>query len=157
MRHRGRLVQIEVRILLMLVLLWTKIVNISKFPKRNFLVSNIKLCRSLNGQFHPPAAVGTQRRVAADRSRAASPAATDCIPGDCGGDGDDHLKKNKLFRSFSCGPGDMSTITLVVLAEIIYLLRRGRRPTGQTRPPRSGKVSWRAAATTASPAGSASA
>ena len=82
----------------MLVLLWTKIVHINKFPKRNILVPNKKFGRSLNGHFHPPAAVGTQRRVGADRSRAASPAATDCIPGDCGGDGDDHLKKNTLIR-----------------------------------------------------------
>ena len=138
----------------MLVLLWTKIVNISKFPKRNFLVSNIKLCRSLNGQFHPPAAVGTQRRVAADRSRAASPAATDCILGDCGGDDADHLKKNTLIRSLNCGPGDMSTTILMVLAAIINhetnfqtycggvggrLGRRGRRGRGGDlggRPPR---------------------
>ena len=144
----------------MLVLLWKNIVHISKFPKRNILVSNKKFGRSLfNGHFHPPAAVGTQRRVGADRSRAASPAATDCIPGDCGGDDDDHLKKNTSIRSLNCGPGDMSTTTFMVLAmlEFSNLLRRGRRPTGQTRPPRSGRGSWRAAATTASPAGSASA
>ena len=150
----------------MLVLLWTKIVDISNCPKRSFLVCSKKLGRSLNGLLHPPAAVGTQRRVAADCSRAASPAATDCIPGNCGGDDDDHLKKNTLIRDpvlklrsrryehnnlsgFSCDnrPWD----------EFSNLLRRGRRPTGQTRPPRSGRVSWRAAATTASPAGSASA